>query len=194
MVSTTNFFVRADALGDWLERQHKLSDEIWVGLYKKASSWPTVTWDEVVDEALCYGWIDGTRRTIDATSWRIRLTPRRPGSRWSAKNVSRARELSAAGRMTPAGQLAFDARPSHEREGYTIDNATETEFPAAAQAALTANADAWSFFCAQPPGYRNAARRWVMSAKREETRHRRLDTLIHDSANELRIKPLRKTR
>ena len=187
-MSNTDFFTDPAAWRDWLERNHDRRDKIWGGLHKKAAQQPSITWSQAVDEALCYGWIDGIRRSIDDRSWQIRFTPRRAGSRWSAKNVAQMRELITSGRVREPGQVAFDARRPDDTDGYSLDKATPAKLPRAEQARFEANEDAWAYFVAQPPGYRNTTLLWVMSAKREDTRRRRLDTLIAKSANASRIK------
>jgi uncharacterized protein YdeI (YjbR/CyaY-like superfamily) len=182
------FFATRDELRAWLERHHADRDELWVGLYKKGSGKPSVTWPEVVDEALCFGWIDGVRRSLGPDSYANRLTPRRPRSNWSAINVKRVGELIEEGRMTPAGMAAFEAR-TPERTGvysYERNVALEPE----QEERFRAAADAWEWFQARPPSYRRAALHWVTSAKRAETRERRLTALIEDSAAQRPIKPL----
>lgn len=184
-------FAATTELREWLASNHASADELWVGLYKKSSGRPSITWPELVDQLLCYGWIDGIRKTVDEESYTIRVTPRRPGSTWSAVNLRRVPELIDAGLMRPAGQAAYDARDpaksgrySFEREQAVLGAAYEREF--------RANAKAWAFFGSQPPSYRKAATWWVVSAKRESTRVRRLRTLIEDSENGERIAPLRR--
>lgn len=175
----------------WLERHHTTEDELWVGFHKKGSGLPSITWPESVDEALCFGWIDGLRKSIDETSYRIRFTPRRPGSTWSTVNVRRARALMEEGRMRPAGLDAFENRREDLARRYSFEQGT-VEFPEALEAEFRANPGAWGFFEAQPPSYRKTATWWVVSAKREDTRRRRLATLIADSEAGLRIAQLRR--
>ncbi len=174
----------------WLEEHHATTDHLWVGYYKKATNKPSVTWEETVDEALCYGWIDGIRKSLGDESYMIRFTPRKPKSVWSKRNIDLVERLTAEGRMKPEGLAAFAHKDAHPDSGYAV---------ATMGGALTAqmvsrfkkSAGAWKFYQAQPPGYRKQAARWVTSAKREETRQRRLATLIEDSGNGLRIKQLR---
>jgi uncharacterized protein YdeI (YjbR/CyaY-like superfamily) len=170
----------------WLERNHDSAPELLVGFYKKGSGRPSITWPESVDEALCFGWIDGIRRTIDDESYTIRFTPRRPRSYWSAVNLKRIEELLKLGRMRPAGILAFEGRDpqrtySHQqgKQGLKLAPAYEQK--------LRANAKAWSFFQSQAPYYQRMMTRWVMTAKKEETQLKRLSTLIDDSARGRRI-------
>lgn len=175
------FFESPAAWREWLAANHDTAAELWVGYYKKATGRPSITWPESVDQALCFGWIDGVRRRIDDESYMIRFTPRREGSTWSLVNTSRALELIQEGLMHPAGLAAFEVRDpgrteeySYERRSQKLDEAYETEF--------RADAAAWAYWEAQPPHYRRGAAHWVMSAKREETRQKRLATLIADSA------------
>lgn len=186
----TIFFVTPAAFEAWLEEHHASARELWVGYYKKDSGQPSITWPESVDEALCFGWIDGLRKTIDAQRYRIRFTPRKPGSNWSAVNVARVAVLTAEGRMRPAGLAAFERRRDERTAIYSYEQRHEATFDAAAEAQFQANEEAWAFFSARPPSYRQAAIRWVMSAKKEETRQRRLETLIADSAAGRTIKEL----
>ncbi len=175
------FFATPPEWRQWLAENHDKMTELWVGYYKKGTGKPSITWPESVAEALCYGWIDGLRKTIDDTSYKIRFTPRRTDSNWSAVNVKMVAELTAEGRMEPAGIRAFAARKpdktgiySYEQERPTLDEAF--------LAVLQANPAAWAFFQAQPAGYQRAVGHWVMEAKREETRMKRLATLIEDSS------------
>jgi uncharacterized protein YdeI (YjbR/CyaY-like superfamily) len=184
------FFATPADFRAWLERYHADADELLVGFHKKATGRPSITWQESVDEALCFGWIDGVRRGVDADSYSIRFTPRRRRSIWSTVNVDRARELIALGRMAPAGLAAFEAR-TEERSGvYSYERGREPRLDAAQEERFRANARAWAWFEAQPPYYRRAAQHWVLSAKREETRERRLATLIEDSTHGRTVKPL----
>ncbi len=185
------FFTSPGEWREWLEAHATSLDECWVGFWKRGTDHPSLTWDESVDEALCVGWIDGIRRTVDEQRYRIRFTPRRRRSRWSAKNVGRVAELEAQGRLLPAGRAAFEAR-SDDPAGYSFQQRTATVLPSEYQRQLEANAAAWAFFQSQPPGYRRDAIHWVTEAKREATRLRRLDGLIEDSVNGLRVEPLRR--
>lgn len=175
----------------WLEANHDSTDELWVGFHKKGSGMPSMTWPEAVDEALCFGWIDGVRYSVNDTSYRQRFTPRRPRSVWSTVNVRRAQELIAAGRMQPTGLEAFERRKENLERRYSFEQA-EVTLGDAYESDFRANAKAWAFWEAQPPGYRKTATWWVVSAKREETRRRRLATLIRDSEAGERIGMLRR--
>jgi uncharacterized protein YdeI (YjbR/CyaY-like superfamily) len=175
----------------WLAKHHDSRDVLWVGFYKKATGRPSITWPESVDEALCFGWIDGIRKSVDEEAYKIRFTPRRSRSHWSRVNLERVPALIAEGRMQPAGMAAYEARDlessgrySYERERARLSAEQERE--------LRRDAKAWAFWKAQPPGYKKQATMWVVSAKREETQARRLASLIHDSAAGLRIKQLRR--
>ena len=184
------FFATPAALRKWLEQHHGSATELWVGLYKKGSGRPSVTWPEVVDEALCVGWIDGVRRSIDDERYMNRLTPRKPNSNWSAVNVRRVGELKKQGRMRPAGLEAFARRREDKTATYSYEQRHEVKLDPAFVRRFRSKRKAWDWFQAQPNGYRTIAIYWVMSAKRPETRERRLGTLIEDSANGRRIGPL----
>jgi uncharacterized protein YdeI (YjbR/CyaY-like superfamily) len=184
------FFPSPGAWRDWLLEHGESQDILWVGFWRRGTDRPTLTWDEAVDEALCHGWIDGLRRRVDDQRYRIRFTPRRPRSMWSAKNLKRVAELETAGRMRPRGTAAFEARPA-EPAGYSSERSKPVTLPTAYREQLEASPSAAAFFDAQPPGYRRLSIHWVISAKREETRLRRLAALIEDSANGLKVKPLR---
>jgi uncharacterized protein YdeI (YjbR/CyaY-like superfamily) len=177
----------------WLERHHDTAPELLVGYYKKASGKPSITWPESVDEALCFGWIDAIRRTIDEESYTIRFTPRRARSVWSVVNVNRVAELTKLGRMQPAGLRAFQARDPKRSGIYAYEQQTrkqDQKLSPAYEKRLKANAKAWAFFTSQAPYYQRTASRWVMSAKKEETQLKRLATLIDDSAHARRIGPM----
>lgn len=187
------FFATAKDFRTWLEKHHGDTPELWVGFYKKDASRPSITWPESVDEALCAGWIDGLRKSIDAHSYMIRFTPRRRGSIWSAVNTRRAKELIEQGRMLAAGMRAFEARDPRKTNLYSFEQRRAAVLDSALEKRFKANRKAWSFFQAQPDGYRRIAIFFVMSAKQEETRRGRLERLIEDSAAGLRIGLLRRT-
>ncbi len=184
------FFATPAEFRAWLEAHHATSQELWVGFYKKSSGRPSITWPEAVDEALCFGWIDGIRKSIDETSYTNRFTPRRSRSTWSAVNISRVEELTRLGRMRPAGLRAFAARAQDRSGVYTYEQKDAVALDAADEQQFRANTNAWDFFQAQPAWYRRAAIRWVMSAKKAETRRKRLATLIEDAAQGRTIPPL----
>jgi uncharacterized protein YdeI (YjbR/CyaY-like superfamily) len=181
------FFPTPADLRAWLVRNHDRETELLVGFYKKGSGKPSITWPELVDEALCFGWIDGIRRGIDDESYTIRLTPRKPTSNWSSVNIRRVGELTKEGRMRPAGVAAFERRSEHRSGIYAYEQRKEARLEPEQEREFRANAGAWSFFQAQPAGYRQQATYWVVSAKREATRRKRLATLIDDSANGRRL-------
>jgi uncharacterized protein YdeI (YjbR/CyaY-like superfamily) len=169
----------------WLDKNHDKAPELWVGFHKVGTGKASITWPESVDQALCFGWIDGIRKSIDGGSYMIRFTPRRPKSRWSAVNVKRAGELAAQGLMMPAGLAAFEARdPTKTPYSY---EARTGQFDPAIEKRFQAHRQAWKFFTAQPPYYRKTLAYWVMSAKQEETRLRRLERLIQASADGKRV-------
>lgn len=172
----------------WLEANHATETEVEVGFRRKASGLPSMTWSESVDEALCFGWIDGVRRGIDETSYRIRFTPRKKGSIWSKVNVEKVAQLTAAGRMRPPGLAAFEAR-TEARSGIYSHERPQT-LPPEYEARLRANAAAWDDWSARPKTYRRQAAHWVASAKREETRERRLAQLIESCAAGRKVPPL----
>jgi uncharacterized protein YdeI (YjbR/CyaY-like superfamily) len=180
------FFASAAAWRAWLAEHHDSEREVLVGLFKKASARPTMSWPQSVEEALCFGWIDGVRRRIDDQSHSIRFTPRKPRSTWSAVNIQKAERLIAGGRMQPAGLRAFEARTEENSRIYAFEQG-QVELPPQAQAELKADPRAWSFWQSQPPGYRRIASWWVISAKRQPTRERRLAILIEDCAAGRRI-------
>ena len=181
MAGKPTFFATPADLRRWFAKNAASTPELLVGFHKKGSGKPSITWPESVDEALCVGWIDGVRRRIDDTSYTIRFTPRRPGSIWSAINIAKVKELTAAGRMKPAGLAAFAARRA-EGPGYSYKQLMTSAFAPEQERRFRKNAAAWRFFSAQPPGYRQHATYWVVSAKKDDTRERRLATLIADSA------------
>ena len=172
---------------DWLDANHGTAAELWVGYHKKATGRPSLTWSEAVDEALCYGWIDGVRYSVDAERFTQRFTPRRKGSTWSAVNIAKVRELTAQGRMRLPGIEAFEARSDEKSVIYSHENRHQAAFSAEDEARFRANPVAWKWFSGQPPSYRTMATWFVVSAKRAATRERRLATLIEDSAGERRI-------
>ena len=185
------YFPTPDDLRAWFRAHHKSAEVLWVGYFKKATKKPSVTWPESVDEALCYGWIDGVRKTVDDERYTIRFTPRRAGSHWSQVNLDRVAALESAGRMRAAGRKAFERR--HEGSGtvgYSYEDVHRASLSPAQEKRLRADQAAWAFFEAQAPWYRRGAVHWVTSAKREDTRERRLQKLIDCSAAGETIPPL----
>jgi uncharacterized protein YdeI (YjbR/CyaY-like superfamily) len=180
------FFKSPSDLRKWFEAHHASAPELWVGYYKKDSGKPSITWPQSVDEALCFGWIDGIRKSIDDFSYKIRFTPRKPRSTWSAVNIKRAQELIDQGLMRPAGLKAFQAREENRSGIYSYEQRSP-ELPDQYAKKLKKNLAAWKFFQAQPPSYRKAANWYVLSARKEETRLKRLDSLIEYSVQGQRI-------
>ena len=178
---TPKFFRTQAAFHAWLETHHASTRELIVGFRHVGSGKPSITYPEARDEALCFGWIDGIRRNHDATSYTVRFTPRNPNSVWSRVNLGRIEALTAEGRMRPAGVRVFEARDPRKAELYSFEN-PHRDLGAAATRTFKANPKAWAWFKAQAPSYRRPATWWVMSAKREETRARRLTVLIASSA------------
>lgn len=186
MTADPTFFANRAALRSWLAEHHATAPELHLGLLKAGVAPSGLTLPEAVEEALCFGWIDGQGRRIDDRSYRVRFTPRRPGSIWSAVNLKRVADLTARGLMHPAGLAAHAARKPERTNQYSFENELQA-FDAAQRERFSAHPAAWAFFQAQAPSYQRAAIWWVVSAKQEATRTRRLDRLIADSANEQRL-------
>jgi uncharacterized protein YdeI (YjbR/CyaY-like superfamily) len=179
------YFKSANAFRGWLEN-HATTQELWIGYHKKSSQQPSMTWPESVDQALCLGWIDGIRKSMDDLRYAIRFTPRRRGSIWSAVNIKRARELGDKGLMKPPGLAALNARKengsgiySYEQRSANLDGPYEKR--------LRQNKAAWDFFYSQSPSYRKAIGWWIVSAKQEVTRLKRLQKLMEKSASRKRV-------
>jgi uncharacterized protein YdeI (YjbR/CyaY-like superfamily) len=175
------FFATPAELRDWFDANHDTTDELWLGYYKKASGRPSVDWSQVVDEALCVGWIDGVRKSIDDEVSVQRLTPRRKGSTWSAINVGKVAVLGEQGRMRPAGLAAFAARTDGNTAIYSYEQPPST-LSDAELARFQADDAAWADWERRTPSYRRVATHWITTAKQAATRDRRLSTLIEDSA------------
>lgn len=174
------FFASQEQFRKWLEDNHKAEKELLVGFYKIETGIPSITWPQSVDQALCFGWIDGVRKSINKNSYSIRFTPRKPTSTWSAINIKKVEDLVSQGLMQPAGWASFEKRSekksriySYEKDPVKLADALEEKFKA--------NKKAWNFFHSQAPSYRKTAIHWVMSAKQEKTVRSRFDTLISDS-------------
>jgi uncharacterized protein YdeI (YjbR/CyaY-like superfamily) len=180
------FFKSQSEFRHWLEANHDKVSELWVGFYKKASGQTGLTYAEAVDEALCFGWIDGIKKRVDELSYTHRFTPRKPKSNWSLINTRRAEALKKLGRMTPAGWKAFAARDPKKSGIYSFENRPQ-KLEEAYEKKFRENAQAWNFFRAQRPGYQRLACWWIMSAKKEETRWRRLEQLIGLSEKGVRL-------
>jgi uncharacterized protein YdeI (YjbR/CyaY-like superfamily) len=187
------YFSSPEEFRAWLEEHHQAQTEVWVGYWKKATGKPSLTWSQAVDQALCFGWIDGVLRRVDDERHVQRFTPRKPTSNWSAINIAKVEQLRAEGLMRPAGEAAFarrrdasEAVTSAQREAesgiYSYEQRDKAALDPQQEERFRANAAAWENFMAMPPSYRKMALWWVVSAKRPETRERRLGTLIEDSA------------
>lgn len=183
------FFRSPEEFRAWLQQHHATERELLLGFYKKRSGVTGFTQAQAVDEALCFGWIDGHVRAIDENRYTARFTPRTPQSIWSAVNIRRAEQLIAQGRMEPSGLRIYTGRDPRQAGKYSFENRPQSLDPAD-EATFRADAPAWTFFQAQAPSYRRTAIWWVVSAKKDETRRRRLATLIQDSAEGRRLKHL----
>jgi len=180
------FFATPAALRAWFDRHHATERELWVGFHKRATGKPSVTWSESVDEALCVGWIDGIRKRVDAETYKIRFTPRKPTSVWSQINMDKVAALRKAGRMRPAGLKAHAARRPNKVGIYSYEQRTP-ELDEPYRGLLQRNKAAWAFFEAQPPSYKKMVAWYIHSAKKEETRLARLDKLAAASARGKRL-------
>jgi uncharacterized protein YdeI (YjbR/CyaY-like superfamily) len=178
-------FSGAAEFREWLERNHGKAQELWVGIHNKRASATSITYREALDEALCFGWIDGVRKSVDATTYTVRFTPRKGRSYWSTVNAKRFGELKKQGRLTAAGMAAFENR-SRDSGKYSFEN-RPGKFDAALEKQFRANKKAWAFFGAQAPWYQRTAIFWVVSAKKQETQLKRLSTLIRDSEGGRRL-------
>ena len=172
------FFAAPAAFRNWLKKNHASSREQWIGFHRKASGRPSITWPESVDKALCVGWIDGLRKTIDAESYKIRFTPRKKESNWSAVNIGRVKELTEQGRMQPAGLAAFALRKEAKSGIYAYENRKTAIMDKADEKRFRSYPNAWEFFQRQPASYRQNVVWFLVTAKKEETRQRRLEKLM----------------
>jgi uncharacterized protein YdeI (YjbR/CyaY-like superfamily) len=184
------FFATPEEFRAWLTEHHETETELLVGFHRKGSGRPSITWPQSVDQALCFGWIDGVRRRIDDASYSIRFTPRKARSTWSAVNVKRVAELTEQSFMRPAGIAAFERRSDDKTAIYAYEQRKAAELDPEQERRFKADDGAWTWFQAQPPSYRRTATYWVISAKKQETRQRRLERLIADSAAGRPIPPL----
>jgi len=175
-----NFFPTPKEFRQWLEKNHQTEKELLVGFYKVGSGNPSMTWPESVNQALCFGWIDGVRRSIDNESYSIRFTPRKPTSIWSAVNIRKIEELTKAGLMQEAGLKAFKLRKEEKSAIYSHENETATLNPEF-EKRFKANTKAWNFFTSQAPSYQKVMLHWIMGAKQEKTRVSRLEKTIRES-------------
>lgn len=187
------YFATPEAFRAWLAEHDGKRDELWVGFWKKATGKPSITWPESVDQALCFGWIDGIRKKVDEEAYTIRFTPRREGSVWSSRNIERYAAMEKAGLVEPSGRAAWERRTEDKSSLYSYEQKKRLALSPAYLERLKADRAAWSDWEARPPGYKRQVAHWIMSAKKEETRLRRLEQLIGDSAQARKVKPLRRT-
>jgi uncharacterized protein YdeI (YjbR/CyaY-like superfamily) len=184
------FFATPDEFGAWLEEQHETATELLVGFHKKGTGKPSITWPESVEQALRFGWIDGIRRSLGDESYTIRFTPRKRTSNWSLVNVAKVEELKERGLMAPAGLRAYEARRTERTGLYSFERREAAELPPEFEKRFRTATAAWKWFASRPAGYRRTATHWVISAKRDETRRRRLQQLIDCSAEGRNVPPL----
>jgi uncharacterized protein YdeI (YjbR/CyaY-like superfamily) len=182
---SVTFFETQDDFRKWLESHHEKETELIVGFYKVDSGKPSMNWSQSVDQALCFGWIDGVRKSIDKESYSIRFTPRRPSSNWSAININKIEELTKAGLMKPAGQKAFSLRQENKSGIYSHENATFLD--AVYEKQFREDKVAWDFFMKQAPSYKKVIAHWIMSARQEKTRQSRLEKTINESRQQKRL-------
>ena len=185
------FFSSSLEFRKWLEENHQTEKEILVGYHKISTGKPSMTWSQSVDEAICFGWIDGIRRSFDGDAYTIRFTPRKPKSIWSAVNIKKVEALTALGLMQTAGIAAFEKREAHRSGIYSYEN-KPSELPQHYEDKFKAYSEAWTWFQKQAPSYKKTALHWVMRAKQELTRDTRMEELITDSGSGLKIKSLRR--
>lgn len=190
-MSKPRFFATPAAWRAWLEDHYADTKELWVGFYKRGSGRPSITWPEAVDGALCFGWIDGVRHGIDSISYKIRFTPRKSRSPWSAINIQRVKELAKAGLIHPAGLAAFEKRDRRSAR-YSYEQRKKAVLPLAFEKQFRKCRGAWEFFQVQAPWYQRSCCWWVISAKKEETKLKRLAALIEYSGRKEKIPPLRR--
>ncbi|MCO4291647.1 YdeI/OmpD-associated family protein [Solitalea sp. MAHUQ-68] len=175
------FFATPADFRKWLEHHHQTETELLVGFYKVDSGKPSITWSESVDQALCFGWIDGVRKSLGKESYTIRFTPRRPSSIWSGINIKKVEELTKQGLMQSAGLAAFEKRTEAKSRIYSFEK-DPVDLSAEFEKKFKANSKAWDYFQSQAPGYKKQVTHWVMDAKQEATKLKRLETLIAKSA------------
>ena len=183
------FFENQSNFREWLEKNSDITDELWVGYFKKHTKIPSITWPQSVDEALCFGWIDGIRKSIDDQRYKIRFTPRRKNSNWSTVNINRVKDLQPLGLMKPSGLKAFENRKANSSELYSFEQEA-IELGKSYEDKLRANDKAWAFFQSLAPSYKKSSIWWIISAKQEKTRKRRLNVLIESSLKGEKIPPL----
>jgi uncharacterized protein YdeI (YjbR/CyaY-like superfamily) len=182
-----HFFATQQEFRKWLEKFHELETELLVGYYRVATGKPSMTWSQSVDQALCFGWIDGVRRTIDAESYSIRFTPRRRNSIWSPINIDKVATLTEQGLMKPAGLQIFDLRTADSSSFYSYTKEPTILAPAYEKEFKT-HSQAWDFFNAQAPSYKKVMIHWIMTAKQETTQRSRLEKTIQASSEQKRMR------
>jgi uncharacterized protein YdeI (YjbR/CyaY-like superfamily) len=183
---TPVFFSNQIEFRNWLEKNHQGETELWVGYYKVETGKPSLTWSQSVDQALCFGWIDGIRQSIDKESYCIRFTPRKKTSIWSAINIAKVEALNRQGLMQPAGLEAFKYCKEANSRVYSFESRSK-ELPEEFEKVFKANPAAWEFFSAQPPSYKKMVIHWLLSAKQETTQLSRLGKLMSESENKVRL-------
>jgi uncharacterized protein YdeI (YjbR/CyaY-like superfamily) len=183
---TATFFATATAFRNWLKKQHQKETELLVGFYKVNSGKTSITWSQSVNQAICFGWIDGVRKSIDKESYSIRFTPRKPASIWSVINIKKVEELNKAGLMTPKGQKAFDLRTANRSGIYSHEKAA-VDLALYYKKQFKLNKLAWQFFNTQAPSYKKVMVHWIMTAKQEKTRLSRLEKTIQISVQQKRM-------
>jgi uncharacterized protein YdeI (YjbR/CyaY-like superfamily) len=184
------FFTNQSDLRKWFIKNHVKENELYIGFYKVKSGRPCVSWSQAVDEALCFGWIDAVRKSIDEKSYFIRFTKRNPKSNWSLINIKKIKDLKVRGLLTPAGIRAFEKRSEKKSGIYSYENEA-MKLKKEYEKKLKADKKAWAFFQSQPPSYQKIVTRWIMTAKQETTQIKRLNELINDSKAGLKIKSQR---
>jgi len=187
-MTAPTFFPNAKAFRQWLERNASSTTELLVGFHKVGTGRPSMSWSESVDEALCFGWIDGVRKRIDDATYSIRFTPRKPTSIWSAINIEKVAQLESQGRMTRAGIDAFAKRTEARSKVYSHEQEQTAELSPAELKAFKRNKAAWEFFASTPPGYKKVVLHWIGSAKKPETRAARLTKLVEASVAGQRLR------
>ncbi len=180
------FFSSPSEFRKWLEENHSSATELLVGFYKVNTGRPSMTWSQSVDEALCFGWIDGIRKSVDDERYTIRFTPRKPASTWSSINIKKVRELTEKGVMHPKGLEAFNKRKTDRSGVYSYEQEMK-QFSSSFEKTFKASEKGWNFFQSQSPSYKRTAIHWIMSAKQEPTKENRLDKLIRFSEAGKRI-------
>ena len=186
MEGSPTYFRKPALLRAWLMRYHASASELSIGFYKKDTGKPGVSYVEALDEALCFGWIDGVRHRVDDESFKVRFTPRKPKSYWSSVNLAKMKALIAAGRVAPSGLAAYERRDTSTKRAYSFEN-KPASLPGTLTKILRANKAAWAWFTQSPPGYQRTTIYWILSAKQDATRLRRLAQLVEYSAQERKI-------